>query len=68
MHEIILCKLGEVVLKGRNRRSLEMKPVSYTHLEVYKRQAVRRSSPASVVTLNTGSWLWNATLKTCGRW
>ena len=30
--------------------------------------AVRRSSPASVVTLNTGSCLWNATLKTCGRW
>ena len=26
--------------------------------------AVRRSSPASVVTLNTGSCLWNATLKT----
>ncbi len=25
MHEIILCKLGEVVLKGLNRRSFEMK-------------------------------------------
>ena len=25
MQEIILCKLGEVVLKGLNRRSFEMK-------------------------------------------
>ena len=41
MNEIILCKLGEVVLKGLNRRSFEMKlmsnihrrtAVSYTHL------------------------------------
>ena len=30
MHEMILCKLGEVVLKGLNRRSFET--VSYTHL------------------------------------
>ena len=28
MHEIILCKLGEVVLKGLNRRSFEMKLIS----------------------------------------
>ena len=28
MHEIILCKLGEVVLKGLNRRSFEMKLMS----------------------------------------
>ena len=29
MHEMILCKLGEVVLKGLNRRSFEMKLMSY---------------------------------------
>ena len=28
MHEMILCKLGEVVLKGLNRRSFEMKLMS----------------------------------------
>ena len=28
MNEIILCKLGEVVLKGLNRRSFEMKLMS----------------------------------------
>ena len=52
--EIFLLKLGEVVLKGLNRRSFEDKllsnvrrrlrgcgsfqAVSYTHLDVYKRQ------------------------------
>ena len=28
MHEIILCKLGEIVLKGLNRHSFEMKLMS----------------------------------------
>ena len=31
MHEIILCKLGEVVLKGLNRHSFEMKLMSTAH-------------------------------------
>ena len=48
MKEIILIKLGEIVLKGLNRQSFEfalirnlrrrLEPVSYTHLDVYKRQ------------------------------
>ena len=65
MNEIFLLKLGEIILKGANRRQFENKlktnvarrmrpfgefkvnilqstvyvePVSYTHLDVYKRQ------------------------------
>ena len=48
MKEIILIKLGEIVLKGLNRNTFEavllknikrrLAPVSYTHLDVYKRQ------------------------------
>ena len=30
MHEMILCKLGEVVLKGLNRRSFEDKLISHS--------------------------------------
>ena len=47
MHEIILCKLGEVVLKGLNRRSFEMKLMSnirrrtqrYGKFKIYSRQS-----------------------------
>ena len=47
MHEIILCKLGEVVLKGLNRRSFEMKLMSnirrrtqhFGKFKVYSRQS-----------------------------
>ena len=42
MKEIFLLKLGEIVLKGANKRQFEnkLRPVSYTHLDVYKRQGV----------------------------
>ena len=47
MHEIILCKLGEVVLKGLNRRSFEMKLMSnlrrrtqpFGRFKIYSRQS-----------------------------
>ena len=47
MHEIILCKLGEVVLKGLNRRSFEMKLMSnlrrrtakFGKFKIYSRQS-----------------------------
>ena len=47
MHEIILCKLGEVVLKGLNRRSFEMKLMSnirrrtqrYGKFKIHSRQS-----------------------------
>ena len=47
MHEIILCKLGEVVLKGLNRRSFEMKLMSnlrrrtacFGKFRIYSRQS-----------------------------
>ena len=47
MHEIILCKLGEIVLKGLNRRSFEMKLMSnirrrtqrYGKFKIYSRQS-----------------------------
>ena len=39
MHEIILCKLGEIVLKGLNRHSFEMKLMSN----------IRRQHPAEPV-------------------
>ncbi len=47
MHEIILCKLGEIVLKGLNRHSFEMKLMSnirrrtqrYGRFKIYSRQS-----------------------------
>ena len=36
MHEMILCKLGEVVLKGLNRRSFEDKLMSNIRRRVSK--------------------------------
>ena len=33
MHEMILCKLGEVVLKGLNRRSFEDKLMANVNLD-----------------------------------
>ena len=52
MHEIILCKLGEVVLKGLNRRSFEMKLMSnirrrtqrFGKWKIYSRPAPWRTS------------------------
>lgn len=47
MQEMILCKLGEVVLKGLNRRSFEMKLMSnirrrtqrFGKFRIYSRQS-----------------------------
>ena len=54
MHEIILCKLGEVVLKGLNRRSFEMKLMSnirrrtqrFGKFRIYSRQSTIYVEPA----------------------
>ncbi len=54
MHEIILCKLGEVVLKGLNRHSFEMKLMSnirrrtqrYGKFKIYSRQSTIYVEPA----------------------
>ena len=54
MHEIILCKLGEVVLKGLNRRSFEMKLKSnirrrtqrFGKFKIYSRQSTIYVEPA----------------------
>lgn len=54
MHEIILCKLGEVVLKGLNRRSFEMKLMSnirrrtqpFGKFKIYSRQSTIYVEPA----------------------
>ncbi len=54
MHEIILCKLGEVVLKGLNRRSFEMKLMSnirrrtqkFGKFKVYSKQSTIYVEPA----------------------
>ena len=54
MHEIILCKLGEVVLKGLNRRSFEMKLMSNIRrrtqrcgkFRIYSRQSTIYVEPA----------------------
>ena len=54
MHEIILCKLGEVVLKGLNRRSFEMKLMSnlrrrtarFGRFRVYSKQSTIYVEPA----------------------
>ena len=54
MHEMILCKLGEVVLKGLNRRSFEMKLMSnirrrtqrFGKWKIYSRQSTIYVEPA----------------------
>ena len=54
MHEMILCKLGEVVLKGLNRRSFEMKLMSnlrrrtarFGRFRVYSKQSTIYVEPA----------------------
>ena len=54
MHEMILCKLGEVVLKGLNRRSFEMKLMSnirrrtqrFGKFRIYSRQSTIYVEPA----------------------
>ena len=54
MHEMILCKLGEVVLKGLNRRSFEMKLMSnlrrrtarFGKFRVYSKQSTNYVEPA----------------------
>ena len=54
MHEIILCKLGEVVLKGLNRHSFEMKLMSnirrrtqrFGKWKIYSRQSTIYVEPA----------------------
>ena len=54
MHEIILCKLGEVVRKGLNRHSFEMKLMSnirrrtqrYGKFKIYSRQSTIYVEPA----------------------
>ena len=54
MHEIILCKLGEIVLKGLNRHSFEMKLMSnirrrtqrYGKFKFYSRQSTIYVEPA----------------------
>ncbi len=55
MHEIILCKLGEVVLKGLNRHSFETKLMSnlrrrtqkFGKFKIYSRQSTIYVEPAS---------------------
>ena len=57
MHEIILCKLGEVVLKGLNRRSFEMKLMSnlrrrtakFGKFKIYSRQSTIYVEPVGEV-------------------
>ena len=55
MNEIILCKLGEVVLKGLNRRSFEMKPMKqhppprtarFGKFRIYSKQSTIYVEPA----------------------
>ncbi len=54
MHEIILCKLGEIVLKGLNRHSFEMKLMSnirrrtqpFGKFKIYSRQSTIYVEPA----------------------
>ena len=55
MHEIILCKLGEVVLKGLNRHSFETKLMSnirrrtqkFGKFKIYSRQSTIYVEPMS---------------------
>ena len=64
MHEIILCKLGEVVLKGLNRRSFEMKLMSnilrrtqrFGKFKIYSRQSTIYVEPAEETCDITGAY------------
>ena len=49
MHEMILCKLGEVVLKGLNRRSFEDKLMSNIRRRVSKCGSFRIYSKQSTI-------------------
>ena len=49
MHEMILCKLGEVVLKGLNRRSFEDKLMSNVNRRVSKCGSFRVYSKQSTI-------------------
>ena len=49
MHEMILCKLGEVVLKGLNRRSFEDKLMSHIRRRVSKCGSFRIYSKQSTI-------------------
>ena len=49
MHEMILCKLGEVVLKGLNRRSFEDKLMSNIRRRVSKCGSLRLYSKQSTI-------------------
>ena len=62
-----LLKYGEIGIKGKNRylfedalvRQIRFAPVSYTHLDVYKRQGciyITTLSIWAVCTGRTGSW------------
>ena len=60
MHEIILCKLGEVLLKGLNRHSFEMKLMSnirrrtqrYGKFKIYSRQSTIYVEPQEEVDMD----------------
>ena len=64
MHEMILCKLGEVVLKGLNRRSFEMKLMSnlrrrtarFGKFRVYSKQSTIYVEPAEETCDLTGAY------------
>ncbi len=49
MHEIILCKLGEVVLKGLNRHSFEIKLMSNIRRRTHKFGKFRIYSKQSTI-------------------
>ena len=64
MHEIILCKLGEVVLKGLNRHSFETKLMSnirrrtqkFGKFKIYSRQSTIYVEPMSDECDLTGAY------------
>ena len=64
MHEIILCKLGEVVLMGLNRHSFETKLMSnirrrtqkFGKFKIYSRQSTIYVEPTSDETATTGAY------------
>ena len=64
MHEIILCKLGEVVLKGLNRHSFETKLMSnirrrtqkFGKFKIYSRQSTIYVEPTSDACDLTGAY------------
>ena len=64
MNEIILCKLGEVVLKGLNRRSFEMKLMSnirrrtarFGKFRIYSKQSTIYVEPAEETCDLSGSY------------